>query len=91
MKTKNKRLIVWISLAVLAVVVPLKLCAGRSIRFFLDSGFRAPFNVRVIEAGNRCIGRDGECIFIFETDDKALAWLQVDKRANTTWQGGNVP
>lgn len=69
-----------------------KLYAGKSIRFFLDSGFRAPLSAEVIESGNRCVGRDGEWIYVFVTDDQTIrSYLSRTPWPNCGWQKGSVP
>ena len=76
----------------LLVAVPFKLRAGKSIRFFLDSGFRAPFDAQVIESGNRRIGRDGEWIYVFATNDETIrSYLSRSPWPSGKWQKGPVP
>ena len=90
MRTSTK--IIAVLVAVLVIGGPFKLYAGKSIRFFLDSKFRAPFNAKIIESGNRAVGRDGECIFIFETDDDTIkAYLSRAPWKNAQWKQAPVP
>ncbi len=92
MKKNAKIVIVAIAIAAVLICIPLKLYAGKSIRFFLDSGFRAPFSAQVIESGNRAIGRDGECIYVFEADsDTIKSYLAKPPWKNTQWTRGPVP
>ena len=91
MKNRTKIILFVIASVVVVIYIPLKLYAGKSIRFFLDSGLRAPFNVKVLESGNRG-GRDGECIFIFDTDDLTIKnYLSKTPWDSIKWQKGPVP
>lgn len=74
------------------IAVGFKLHAGKSIRFFLYSGLKAPSDARVIESGNRVIGRDGEWIYIFQTDDETIRdYLAGAPWPDCHWREGPVP
>jgi hypothetical protein len=81
-----------LSAGLLLIAMPFKIHAGKSIRFFLNSGFRAPFDAEIIESGRRCVGRDGEWIYVFATDDQTTRnYLSKTPWRNCEWQKGPVP
>jgi hypothetical protein len=90
-KKRHKITIVLLAGALL-IGVPFKLSAGKSVRFFLDSGLRAPLDAEVIESGNRFMGRDGEWIYVFKTDDETIRdYLCRAPWQDCRWQEGPVP
>ena len=90
-KIKSAILVACLPIAATAGVL-FKVHAGKSIRFFLDSKFRAPLSVHVIESGNRCVGRDGECIYIFEADAKTITgYLSKTPWKGCQWMKGPIP
>jgi hypothetical protein len=91
-RQKYKIAIVLMLAGVLLFAMLFKLYAGKSIRFLLDSGLRVPFDAETIEAGNRCVGRDGEWIYIFATDDETIrSYLSRTPWPDCGWQKGPVP